>query len=207
MRSSARHDRGRRTSVNADDPESPARTASLTTRPSVESTFVVRKSVSRIGSRSIQSTRTRAAIRTVRRRARASPMNTRDDAMNAPNAYMPPRAVRYQLTCGAALSAIVAIVPCVVDRRSARRVRRRRRHRASRHALHVAGPQHHGQAERHHDERAREHPIGQSDADDRGLRDDRDDDERRRRRSRAPSGTCPGRRAAPAGIAGVRCRW
>ena len=27
---------------------------------------------------------------------------------------MPPRAVRYQLTCGAALSAIVAIVPCVV---------------------------------------------------------------------------------------------
>ena len=39
------------TSVNADDPASPARTASLTTRPSVESTFVVLKSVSRIGSR------------------------------------------------------------------------------------------------------------------------------------------------------------
>src|SRR4029078_1057358 len=35
------------TRVNADDPDSPARTASLTTRPSDESTFVVRKSGAR----------------------------------------------------------------------------------------------------------------------------------------------------------------
>ena len=42
---------------------------------------------------------------------RAHAHEQRDEAMNAPNAYMPPRAVRYQLTCGAALSAIVAIVP------------------------------------------------------------------------------------------------
>ena len=41
------------TSVKADDPASPARTASLTTRPRVESTLVVRKSVSRIGSRAL----------------------------------------------------------------------------------------------------------------------------------------------------------
>ena len=123
--------------------------------------------------------------------------------MNAPNAYSPPRAVRYQLTCGAALSAIVAIVPCVVDRRSAGRERRRRRQRAARHALHVARPQHDGQAERHHDERARETPT-------RAARCRRSPPSRRsprrrtpRRRSRAPFGTCPGRRAAPAGIAGV----
>ena len=44
-------------SVNADDPVSPARTASLTTRPSVESTFVVLKSVRMIGSCAVQPTR------------------------------------------------------------------------------------------------------------------------------------------------------
>jgi hypothetical protein len=44
-----------------------------------------------------------------------SAMNTAIPAVNAPNAYIPPRAVRYQLTCGAALRAMFAIVPCVVD--------------------------------------------------------------------------------------------
>ena len=41
-------------------------------------------------------------------------MNTAISATNAPSAHTPPRAVRFQLIFGAALSAIVAIVPCAV---------------------------------------------------------------------------------------------
>src|SRR6185437_6568523 len=101
------------TSVNADDPESPARTASLTTRPSEESTFAVRKSVSRMESCRLRRPEASSDPNGPTPSAR-SPMNTAMAATNAPNAYMPPRAVRYQLTLGAALSAIVAMVPCAV---------------------------------------------------------------------------------------------
>ena len=99
--------------VNADEPASPARTASLTTRPSVESTLVVRKSVRRIGSClpsfPAANNEPNGPIPSAR-----NPMNRAISTVNVPSAYMPPRAVWCQLIFGAALSAIVAIVPCAV---------------------------------------------------------------------------------------------
>src|SRR4029079_12676582 len=100
------------TRVNADDPDRPARTASLTTRPSDESTFVVRKSVRRIWSRWLNRPAASSDPNGPTPAARM-PMKAAMIRMNAPIAYMPPRAVRYQLTCGAALRAIVWIAPWV----------------------------------------------------------------------------------------------
>ena len=42
-------------------------------------------------------------------------MNAAMSTMNVPKAYIPPRAVRYHDTCGAALKAMVAIVPWTSD--------------------------------------------------------------------------------------------
>ena len=165
------------TSVNADDPERPARTASLTTRPSVESTFVVRKSVSRIESRLIQTPgREQRSERPDAERAQSHEHGDRRDEdaerVDPASRGSVPAHVRRGLERDRRDRAVRR------RRRTAWRERRRGRHRATRHALHVAGPKHHGQAERHHDERAGEDPLGKSDADDRRLGDDRDDDER-----------------------------
>ena len=99
------------TKVNADDPASPARTASLTTRPSAESTLVVRKSVMMIGSARASLPAASSDPNGPMPEAR-SPMKVAIITANTPSAYMPPRAVRYQLIFGADLSAIVAIRPC-----------------------------------------------------------------------------------------------
>ena len=98
-------------SESTDDCDRPARTASLTTRPSDVSALVTRKSVMSSGSFDLSlpdATRLPNGPTPIARRL----MNAAMISTNTPSAYVPPLAVRYQLTCGAALSAIVAIVPC-----------------------------------------------------------------------------------------------
>ena len=99
------------TSVNAEEPDKPARTASLTTRPSVESTLLVRKSVRMMGSRALSFPAARSEPKGPTPKARIV-MNTAMSVTKTPSAHAPPRAVRFQLTLGAAFSAMVAIVPC-----------------------------------------------------------------------------------------------
>ena len=65
------------------------------------------------------------------------------------------------------------------ERRSARRVCRRLRHRPSRDALHVSRPENHRESQCHHDQRARKDPVGESDAHDRRLRQQRHRGKRR----------------------------
>ena len=84
--------------------------------------------------------------------------------------------------------------------RAARRERRRRLRDLARDVLRVAREQDHREAERHHDQRAGEHPLGESLRVDEQPRDDGDDDERRRvDRHRAQEEAAPVR----SGIAGA----
>jgi hypothetical protein len=97
--------------VNTRESPSPARTASLTTRPSAESPLVAVKSAMTILLFAASSPLAMSDPNGPTPSARM-PMNAAIIATNAPSAYIPPRAARYQLTCGAAFRAIVAIVPC-----------------------------------------------------------------------------------------------
>ena len=99
---------------NTGDCVSPVRTAKATTRASDVSPLVTEKSVMRIGSFAFRAPVPSSVAAGPMPNTRII-MNTAMSAMNDPSAYMPPRAVLYQLTCGAALSAMVAIVPCTSD--------------------------------------------------------------------------------------------
>ena len=111
MRSSAAPISAGESSVNTRESPSPARTASPTTRPSAESPLLTLKSVMMMRSRPVSAPVAISDPNGPMPNARM-PMNAAIITMNAPSAYIPPRAVRYQLIFGAALSAIVAIVPC-----------------------------------------------------------------------------------------------
>ena len=95
---------------------------------------------------------------------------------------MPPRAVRAPGHVRARLHRQLRqrAVRARPHERAARRERRRRLRDLARHVLRVAREQDHREAERHHDQRAGEHPVGQTLRVDEQPRDDRDDDERRR---------------------------